>query len=107
MLDRGQGASKPRSRRPLTLSFDGPARVRSSKAEAEASLGGVKPYSRTGFSESGGVHRATLDLPDQAGVHTLTVTVTGRLDDGTAFERTLVGSFAVVPKGAEGPWTGR
>jgi hypothetical protein len=47
--------------------------------------------------------QATLDLPNAAGVANLTFTVTGQLGDGSAFERTLVTSVAVVGKDGQLP----
>lgn len=105
-LDRGAGTSQPGGKRPLAVSLAGAARVKGSQVAAEAHLDGVQPYGRPVFAKSGGVHRATLNLPAQPGIHNLTVTVTGTLDDGSAFERTLVSNFAVVPRGTRGPWMG-
>lgn len=107
VVDRGRGASEPGSKRSLAVSLAGRRAVASSQVEGEASVDRGRPYARPSFAEAGGVHRATLSLPAQQGIHSLTLTVTGSLEDGTAFERTLVTSFPVLPKGAKGPWTGR
>jgi pimeloyl-ACP methyl ester carboxylesterase len=54
------------------------------------------------FTVPAGLDRvaASVDLPPTAGVANLTFTVSGQLSDGSAFERTLVTSVAVV--GADG-----
>lgn len=90
------------------------ARVSLSKAVQNATVTGTltvnggQPYATpTLVPASGGAYRATITLPRQEGVHDLSLTVAGSLTDGSAFERTLVSSFAVVPKGTKGPWTGR
>jgi hypothetical protein len=47
--------------------------------------------------------QAALDLPNAAGVANLAFTVTGQLSDGSAFERTVVTSVAVVDKDGKMP----
>ena len=49
---------------------------------------------------------AGLVLPAGAGVYPLAVTVSGRLADGTAFERSFATSVAVVPPGEAPPGAG-
>lgn len=107
VLDRGNGASAPGSKRALAVSFAGKARVKKSRVDVQAGSGGPRPYAETGFTPFAGGHRATLPLPVQAGIHDLSVTVVGTLEDGTPFERSLVSSFAVVEPGTKGPWKDR
>ncbi|MFZ5822903.1 MAG: esterase/lipase family protein [Bacillota bacterium] len=105
-LDVGSGTSAPGGKRGLSVAFD--QAVRSAIVTGALSVAGRQPYAQPRFSLApGGFHRATISLPKQEGVHNLTVTATGSLPDGSAFERTLIASFPVVPKGTQGPWLGR
>lgn len=105
-LDVGGGPSVPGGQRTLTVAFD--HAVRSATVTGALTVAGARPYAQPSFgSATGGDYRVTVTLPQQQGVHNLTVTATGTLADGSRFERTLVSGFAVVVKGTKGSWTGR
>lgn len=102
VLDRGTGASAPGAERALSLSLAGTARVKESRVLAGVARAGEKAASEAELLGAQGLHKAIIKAPDTAGVHNLTVTVTGTLTDGSAFERTLVSSFAVTEDGEIG-----
>ena len=93
-LDRGQGVSRPGAARSLNLALSGPA-VTESRAVVELAGAGAAVKGRAEFIQEQGRHRALIEAPAETGVHTLMVTVTGTLADGSAFERNLVSSFGV------------
>lgn len=105
-LNRGAGHAKPNAKRDLALSLAGAGRVKASQVRAEIGKGGAKHQAGPVFTEAGGIHRAALELTDGPGIYNLTVTMTGTLADGSAFERTVVSSVAVVPEGLQEPWMG-
>ncbi|MDF2630635.1 MAG: putative lipase [Symbiobacteriaceae bacterium] len=96
-LDVGSDVSAPSAHRGLAVGFTG-ATPRSSQAEAVLSGKDRAPRSRTAFAQAAGKLQASV-VPGQAGVHTVTVTVTGTMDDGSQFERTVVTSFAAGTPG--------
>ncbi|MBP2017544.1 pimeloyl-ACP methyl ester carboxylesterase [Symbiobacterium terraclitae] len=98
VLDRGAGVSLPGESRPVTLRLLGPA-VAESRAEARLVRDGAAALGHAEFRSEGGRHVALVEAPEEAGVHALSVTVTGTLRDGSAFERNLVTSFAVFDAG--------
>jgi pimeloyl-ACP methyl ester carboxylesterase len=53
---------------------------------------------------AGGAHRASVAVGARSGIYNASVTVTGTLADGTAFERSLAGSFAAVAPAERGTW---
>jgi pimeloyl-ACP methyl ester carboxylesterase len=95
-LDAGSGVSAPSARRTLTVGFSG-ATPASSRAEAVLSGKDRAPGARAMFTPAAGKLQASV-VPGKAGVHTVTVTVTGTLN-GFAFERTVVTSFAAGTAG--------
>ena len=107
-LDVGQDVAAPGAQRALAVSFGQGRAPAASGAAAAVSLNGGQPYGRPTFAPAGQGHRAMLAIPPGlTGIHNVTVTVTGTLADGSAFERTLVSSFAAVPPGQRGIWKGR
>lgn len=96
-LDVGSDVSAPGARRALSVGLTG-ATPRSSQAEAVLSGKDRAPASRAAFSAAAGKLQANV-VPGRAGVHTVTVTVTGTMDDGKPFERTVVASFAAGTPG--------
>jgi len=99
----GMEVVRPGAAQELTLGF-GPGRApSSSQARAEVARSGEKTHGRPAFAAAGGTHKATVATPDGNAIHNVTATVTGLMDDGSAFERTVVSSFAAV----DGPWQGR
>lgn len=96
-LDLGSDVSAPSAHRGLAVSFTGAA-PRSSQAEAVLSGKDRAPTGRATFASAAGKLQAKV-LPGKAGIHTVTVTVTGTLEDGSAFERTVVTSFAAGTPG--------
>lgn len=99
----GQALAAPGSRQSLAVGFRGRAPA-ASQAEAAFALAGQQPYGRTAFQGAAGALNASLTIPAGNSIHNVTVTVTGTLPDGTAFERTLATSFAAVAPGARGAW---
>ncbi|HWI60801.1 MAG TPA: hypothetical protein VNT75_03055 [Symbiobacteriaceae bacterium] len=102
-LDVGSGVAVPGAKQELKVGFRGKAPAQS-RAEAAVAMAGQQVHGRPAFSQAGGVHTALLDLPAGNGIHNVTVTVTGTLPDGTAFERSLVTSVAAVAPGDRGTW---
>ncbi|HYF94329.1 MAG TPA: alpha/beta fold hydrolase [Symbiobacteriaceae bacterium] len=96
----GQDLVAPGAKQQVTVGFKGKLPA-ASRAEAAVALAGQKPYGRPAFSQAGS---AQFAVPAGNGIHNVTVTVAGTLDDGSAFERTLVTSFAAVEPGARGSW---
>jgi pimeloyl-ACP methyl ester carboxylesterase len=96
-LDLGSEVSAPSARRGLTVGFTG-ITPRSSQAEAVLSGKDRAPAGRATFAAAAGKLQASM-VPGKAGVHTVTVTVTGTLEDGSNWERTLTGSFAAGAPG--------
>lgn len=97
VLDLGDRLSVPGAARTVSVSLQG-----ADVAESRASLtltGRDGPVADSlGLSAGPGAHRAALPVPQQPGVYTVTVTVTGKLGDGWPFERTVVSSFAAFPR---------
>jgi len=98
VLDRGPGVSLPGEARAVSLSLSGPA-VAESRATARLVRDGAAASGHAAFRQDGRRHVAVVEAPAETGVHALSVTVTGRLQDGSAFERNLVTSFAVFEGG--------
>jgi pimeloyl-ACP methyl ester carboxylesterase len=96
-LDLGSEVSAPSARRGLSVGFTGTT-PRSSQAEAVLSGKDRAPAGRATFAAAAGKLQASV-VPGRAGVHTVTVTVTGTLEDGSSWERTLTGSFAAGAPG--------
>lgn len=92
-LDRGSRPSSPGAARTLSVSVQGAA-VAESRATARLSGRDGVLAGEIGFSAGAGAHEASVPVPQEPGVYTVTVTVTGKLRDGSAFERTVVSSFA-------------
>ncbi len=104
-LDVGRGVATPGATRTLTVSFGPGASPSSSRVEGALSLARSRSiHTRPSFAASDNTHRATVTLPEASGIHNVTVTVTGTLSDGSAFERTLVTSFAAVHPTERGKW---
>jgi pimeloyl-ACP methyl ester carboxylesterase len=99
VLDLGQPVATPGGKQSLQVSFRGRAPA-VSRAEAAIAKAGQRPM----ISKAGGVLQAQWDLPEGNTIHNVTVTVTGTLPDGTAFERTLVTSYAAVAPADRGMW---
>lgn len=102
-LDLGQAVATPGGTQSLQVSFRGRAPARS-QAEAALAPGAQRGPKSLSFQRVGGAHQAQWDVPDGNAIQNLTVTVTGTLPDGTAFERTLVTSYAAVAPGDRGTW---
>ncbi len=88
----------PGSTLPLSVTLDGAVaegalRARLTSADSEATVVG---------EAQGALRGTTLALPRVPGVYNLEVRVTGTLADGSAFERTIVTSVAVVDIAAVG-----
>lgn len=95
-LDLGAKAVAPGGSQSLIVSLN--QAVQSATVDGDLSLNGGPSYATPILSPvKSGVYRTTLPLLEQEGVHNLSLTVTGALADGTAFERSLVASFAVIP----------
>jgi hypothetical protein len=105
-LDAGQGIAIPGAVRNLTASASAPGHtIRTLRAEGAVSLSGQQPHGRPPFAAGAdGKLRAQIALPAAAGIHNVTVNLTGALDDGSPFERTLFTSFAAVAPGDRGVW---
>ncbi len=107
-LETGADVATPGARLVITVGFaSGSVTPAASRAEGAVSFSGEMPHARPVFMAAGGIHRATVDLPAANGIHSVTVTLTGTLADGSAFERTLVRSFAAVAPADRGTWKGR
>ena len=100
-LDVGDEVSAPGEKRGLAVGFTG-ASPKSSRAEASVGVGLTR--SKAGLGLAGGKHVGTVEVPAATGVQNVTVAVTGSTADGSAFERTLVSSFAAVPVAERGRW---
>ncbi len=98
VLDRGSQVSAPGSHRTLTVAVQGAAVAES---RASLTLSGRAGVIADGIALSPGPggHRVSVPVPRDPGVYTVTAAVTGTLPDGSAFERTVVSSFAVFPDG--------
>jgi pimeloyl-ACP methyl ester carboxylesterase len=96
----------PGARQSLTVTLKGPA-VASSKVEAALSRSGEKAHTRAPFAAAGSSYLSSVAVPAGNAIHNVTTTVTGTLADGTAFERTVVSSFAAVSPQDMGSWRGR
>ncbi|MFZ5814337.1 MAG: esterase/lipase family protein [Bacillota bacterium] len=102
-LDLGHGPSTPGTQRKVAVRLTGP-QVQESSARAALSRSGGAPAEETALSGERGDHRASLAVGTEQTVRNITVTLTGKLADGSAFERTLVSSFAVVAQGQGPGW---
>ena len=100
----GQKVATPGQKQRVAIGFGAGRRPVASQASAALNLNGGKPFATSLLSATGQGHAADLLLPRTAGVYNATITVTGRLSDGTTFERTVVTSFAAVPPGQTGIW---
>jgi pimeloyl-ACP methyl ester carboxylesterase len=106
-LDTDAAVATPGARKALAVGITGrtPASV---KAEAAVSKAGEKPFAHVAFTPAAsGKQQAMVTVPQGNAIHNVTVTVTGTLPDGTAFERTAVSSFAAVAPADRGVWKGR
>lgn len=99
VLDRGMGASAPGAERTLAVSLTGPVAAKESRATLGMGLAGERASIQADLPAANGVHKGTVKAQAEAGVQNLTITVTGTLADGSAFERTVVTSFAVAKDG--------
>jgi pimeloyl-ACP methyl ester carboxylesterase len=107
-LSMGQQIATPGATQTLNVGFGtGSRTLKESKAEASLSSRGKQPHGRPTFTSGPNqTLTATAQLPAGNAIHNVTVTVTGLTDDGTAFERTLVSSFAAVNLEDRGDWNG-
>ncbi|HEY3367299.1 MAG TPA: hypothetical protein VGK74_19755 [Symbiobacteriaceae bacterium] len=106
-LAMSQEIATPGGQQELTVGF-GPGRAPAvSQARAEVARSGQQPHGRPDFAPANGRHKASVAVPAGNAIHNVTATVTGTLADGTAFERTLVSSFAAVAPADRGSWKGR
>lgn len=96
-LDLSSEVAAPSVHKGLAVGFTGVA-PSSSRAEVVLSGKDRAPAGRAAFAPAAGKLQASV-VPGQAGVHTVTVTVTGTLEDGSAFERVLTASFAAGAPG--------
>lgn len=106
-LEMGQAVATPGGRQDLTVGF-GPGRApATSNARAEVARSGERPHGRSDLAPANGKQKGAVAVPAGNAIHNVTVTVTGTLEDGTAFERTLVSSFAAVAPADRGNWKGK
>ncbi|MGE5675603.1 MAG: esterase/lipase family protein [Mycobacterium leprae] len=99
-----QPVATPGALQELTVGF-GPGRaVAACQARAEVGPRGKAERGRPDFAAAGNGQKAVLHVPDGNAIHNVTATVTGTLTDGSAFERTLVSSFAAVAPADRGQW---
>lgn len=97
VLDRGSQLSAPGTARNLGLRVQG-AEVAESRMSVTLSGRDGVLGNAAGAADGRGGHTAAVPVPEEPGVYTVTVTVTGKLSDGSAFERTVVSSFAAFPR---------
>ncbi|MDF2630636.1 MAG: putative lipase [Symbiobacteriaceae bacterium] len=104
----GADVVAPGASQALAVALHGPA-VAASRVEAALSRSGETPHTRAPFAAAAGSarHQASVAVPAGNAIHNVTTTVTGTLADGTAFERTVVSSFAAVSPQEHGTWHGR
>lgn len=106
-LDIGRGVAAPGGQRAVAVGLRPGPVPREMQARVAVSLGGAVPHAQPAFTPvRGGDLRAVVPLPEQPGIHNVTVSLTGTLADGSAFERTLVGSFPAVAPARPGLWPG-
>ncbi|HWI60800.1 MAG TPA: hypothetical protein VNT75_03050, partial [Symbiobacteriaceae bacterium] len=99
---------EPGSSQDMTVAFAPGRAVAASRAQADVARSRELAHSRPAFAAAGnGGHKGSVAVPQGNAIHNVTATVTGTLDDGSAFERTLVSSFAAVAAAERGHWTGR
>lgn len=107
-LAMGQSIATPGGKQELSAGFKATGRApKASQARAEVSVSGEAVHGRPAFAAAGSLHKATVAVPAGNAIHNVTVTVVGTMDDGSAFERTLVSSFAAVAPADRGSWKGR
>ncbi len=105
-LDAGSGPSAPGTERALAVRLSGQT-LKESSARGALSRGQGAPAAPFSMAAKGDEHRASVEVGAEQTIRNITLTVTGTLADGSAFERTLVSSFAVVDQAAGPGWMGR
>jgi len=93
VLDKGSHISSPGTARTLSVDLKGAEVAESQVAVTLTGRDGIVA-DEIGFAAGKATHKAAVPVPQEPGVYTVTLTVTGKLADGSAFERTVVTSFA-------------
>jgi pimeloyl-ACP methyl ester carboxylesterase len=107
-LDVGQTVGTPGGKRALATGFRGGRTPASSRVEGVVKMSGEQQGENINFTPATGGHTANVNVqPARNGIYNASVTVTGTLPDGTAFERSLANSFAAVAPEQRGNWKGQ